>query len=170
MSVGKHFFLIVFYLCVCFVSQQNAFASSHSQYVSDIISPEEAKVLNAVKDFLSKYDRRHIIYPNETKVSNDEKNYQSKNDSTFDFTLKKVAFYTGEGADVRSNKLKYIQDYEIWTKDEPNNIPYTIMYIFDAAEKKRADGYDAVIVFGTVKPFPSKNKLIRRLRIAGIFK
>ena len=89
----------------------------------------------------------------------------------FDFSLKKVAFYTGPGAGARSDKERYFFECQDIKKYYPRSIaPLTMIYVFDNDEKEKANGYDAVIVYGSVKQFPSKKKLVRRLHRSKKFK
>ncbi len=75
----------------------------------------------------------------------------------FDFTHKKVAFYTGSGGDDRRDKSRYFSECAKLKEYYPDAIgPMTKIYIFDEDEKARANGYDAVIVYGSVKQVPSK--------------
>ena len=89
----------------------------------------------------------------------------------YDFTYKKVAFYTGPGAGARTDKRHYFSECgnikEYYTDALA---PMTQIYIFDENEKARAKGYDAVIVYGSVKQFPSKKTLIRRLHRLRLFR
>ena len=149
MKTSNCFLIFFLFLSIFFFSPVKSFAFCPKENISDIISPEEGMILNKVHQFLMKRDTSFC---------------------SFDFTYKKVAFYTGEGADVRSHKNKYIEQYELWTEDNQDNIPITKIYIFDAAEQKKTGGYDAVIVFGLVKHFPSKKRLIRRLHFLNFFK
>ena len=149
MKTKKCILFLFIFLSVCFFSPEKSFAFSSKEKISDIISPEEGMILNKVHQLLIKKD---------TSIC------------SFDFTYKKVAFYTGSGAGARSHKLKYIHLYKCVKEEHPNSIPWTKIYLFDEEEKKKADGYDAVIVFGSVKQFPSKKRLIRRLHILSLFK
>ena len=91
-------------------------------------------------------------------------NIASTHGLTYDFTLKKVAFYTGPGSGARTNKHSFFSECNRIKKYYPDAIaPMTQIYIFSNEEKSKADGYDAVIVYGSVKQFPSKKALIRRL-------
>ena len=88
----------------------------------------------------------------------------SKLGITYDFTNKKVAFYTGSGGGARTNKQRFFSECDKIRKFYPKAMaPMTQIYIFDEKERSKADGYDAVIVYGSVKQFLSKKKLIRRL-------
>ena len=88
----------------------------------------------------------------------------SKHGVKYDFTSKKVAFYTGSGGGARTNKQRFFSECNSIKKFYPNEIaPLTQFYIFDEKEKARTGGYDAVIIFGSVKQFPSRKALIRRL-------
>ena len=96
-----------------------------------------------------------------------------KHGITFDFTFKKVAFYTGSGAGARRSKGDFLPICRaIDENDEYDSTSYFTprIYIFDENEKSKADGYDAVIVYGSVKQFPSKKALIRRLHKSKILK
>ena len=98
-------------------------------------------------------------------------NLASKHEIKYDFTSKKVAFYTGSGGGARTNKQCYFLECNNIKKYYPDAIaPLTKIYIFDEKEKSRTDGYDAVIVYGSVKQYPSKKALIRRLCKYKIFK
>lgn len=82
----------------------------------------------------------------------------------YDFTYKKVAFYTGEGAGARRNKEDFLPKcHHIDDGYNPNAFYSPRIYIFNEEEKKKSDEYDAVIVYGSVKQLPSKKTLIRRL-------
>ncbi len=89
-----------------------------------------------------------------------------KHGITYDFTFKKVAFYTGPGAGARKSKGDFLPICRaIDEDDEYDTTSYFTprIYIFNEKEKTKADDYDAVIVYGSVKQFPSKKALIRRL-------
>ena len=89
----------------------------------------------------------------------------------YDFTYKKVAFYTGEGAGARRNKEDFLPKcHHIDDGYNPNAFYSPRIYIFNEEEKKKADEYDAVIVYGSVKQFPSKKTLIRRLHRLRLFR
>ena len=84
----------------------------------------------------------------------------------YDFTSKNVAFYTGPGGDARRSKYDFLPICRAIDEDgEYNPTSYFTprIYLFDEEEKSKADGYDAVIVYGSVKQSPSKKALIRRL-------
>ena len=82
----------------------------------------------------------------------------------FDFSHKKVAFYTGPGAGARSDKERYFLECQDIKNNYPQSIaPMTMIYVFDSDEKKKTNGYDAVIVYGSVKQFPPKKTLVKRL-------
>lgn len=84
----------------------------------------------------------------------------------YDFSSKKVAFYTGSGGGARESKEDFLPICRaIVIDDEYDSTSYFTphIYIFDKEEKARTNGYDAVIVYGSVKQFPSKKTLIRRL-------
>ena len=88
----------------------------------------------------------------------------------FDFTHKKVAFYTGSGGDARRDKSRYFSECAKLKEYYPDAIgPMTKIYIFDKDERARANGYDAVIVYGSVKQVPSKKSYIRRLHRSKFF-
>ncbi len=88
----------------------------------------------------------------------------------FDFTHKKVAFYTGSGGNARRDKSRYFSECTKLKEYYPDVIgPMTKIYIFDKDERARANGYDAVIVYGSVKQVPSKNSYIRRLHRSKFF-
>lgn len=89
-----------------------------------------------------------------------------KHGITYDFTSKKVAFYTGSGAGARKSKGEFLPICRAIDENdeyEPTSYFTPRIYIFNEKEKTKADGYDAVIVYGSVKQFPSKKALIRRL-------
>lgn len=95
----------------------------------------------------------------------------SKHGVKYDFTSKKVAFYTGSGGGARTNKQCFFSECNSIKKFYPNAIaPLTQFYIFEEKEKSQTDGYDAAIVYGSVKQFPSKKKIIRRLHKFRFFK
>ena len=81
----------------------------------------------------------------------------------YDFTHKKVAFYTGSGGVARTDKSRYFSACGEIKVDYDTITPLAKIYIFDKDEKARANGYDAVIVYGSVKQFRSKKAYIRRL-------
>lgn len=82
----------------------------------------------------------------------------------YDFTGKKVAFYTGPGAGARRSKEDFLSKCRNIDEEYNPNAFYTPrIYIFNEEEKKKSDEYDAVIVYGSVKQLPSKKTLIRRL-------
>ena len=91
----------------------------------------------------------------------------------YDFTRKKVAFYTGSGGVARTDKSRYFSACGEIKVDYDTITPLAKIYILDKdekvrangydAEKVRANGYDAVIVYGSVKQFRSKKAYIRRL-------
>ena len=88
----------------------------------------------------------------------------------FDFTHKKVAFYTGSGGNARRDKSRYFSECTKLKEYYPDAIgPMTKIYIFDKDERARANGYDAVIVYGSVKQVPSKKSYIRRLHRSKFF-
>ena len=93
-------------------------------------------------------------------------NIASKSGINFDFAFKKIAFYTGSGGGARTSKENFLPICRaLVTDDEYDSTSYFIphIYIFDKEEKEKANGYDAVIVFGSVKQYPSRKALIRRL-------
>jgi hypothetical protein len=95
-----------------------------------------------------------------------------KHGITYDFTFKKVAFYTGSGAGARKSKGDFLPICRaIDEDDEYDTTSYFTprIYIFNEKEKTKADDYDAVIVYGSVKQFPSKKALIRRLQTRAEF-
>ena len=88
----------------------------------------------------------------------------SKHGIQYDFSAKKVAFYSGSGGGASMCKNDFLHrcrkvddNYDPMRPDSPR------IYIFDATEKSRADGYVAVIVYGSVKQYPTRKTLIRRL-------
>lgn len=88
----------------------------------------------------------------------------SKHGIEYDFSSKKVAFFSGSGGGARKSKEHFLSIY----RNVDDNYDATSyfsprIYIFNKEEKTRADGYDAVIVYGSVKQFPTKRTLIRRL-------
>ena len=122
---------------VIFMCFMNINARSKKSVVSDSITSEEAVILNIVA---------------------------SKHGVKYDFSSKKVAFYTGPGSGARTNKHSFFSECNSIKNYYPDAIaPMTQIYIFDNEEKSKADGYDVVIVYGSVKQFPSKKALIRRL-------
>ena len=126
-------FLVIF---MCFM---NINARSKKSAVSDSITSEEAAILNIVA---------------------------SKHGVKYDFSSKKVAFYTGPGGDARRSKYDFLPICRAIDEDgeyDPTSYFTPRIYLFDEEEKSKADGYDAVIVYGSVKQFPSKKALIRRL-------
>ena len=153
--VAKRLFVaLVFVLsfsCSCLMGK------NHS--VNDSISQEEAVLLNNIvkRGLECEYDFRTIV-----RVRN--RNY--------DFSGKKVAFYTGSGAGARINKEHFLSVFGKCCQEESDeqSAPVSVVfYFFDNKEKDRADGYDAVIVYGSVKQYPSKKALIRRLHKIRIF-
>lgn len=93
-------------------------------------------------------------------------NIASESGINFDFTFKKIAFYTGPGAGARKSKEDFLpRCHGLVTDDKYDSTSYFIphIYIFDKEEKEKANGYDAVIVYGSVKQYPSRKALIRRL-------
>ncbi len=149
MKYIKYFLFVVFFISIFSLSKLDAFAyiRPSPEKESDIITQEESEILNKVKNF-----------------------YMKNSYCSFDFALKKVAFYTGSGAGARSNKISFFREYTMVTKQNPESVPAAQIYVFDETEKARADGYDAVIVYGSVKQFPSKETLIRRLHKFKLFK
>jgi hypothetical protein len=84
--------------------------------------------------------------------------------------IKKVAFYTGSGGNARRDKSRYFSECAKLKEYYPDAIgPMTKIYIFDEDERARANGYDAVVVYGSVKQVPSKNNYIRRLHRSKFF-
>lgn len=131
---------ILFFGVLCIYS----FSQTKRNAMCDYINQEEALLLN---------------------------NIASTHGLIYDFTLKKVAFYTGSGGGARTNKHSFLSECDNIKKYYPDAIaPMTQIIIFDNEEKSKADGYDAVIVYGSVKQFPSKKALIRRLHKFRLFK
>ena len=78
--------------------------------------------------------------------------------------------FTGSGGDARRNKSRYFSECVKLKEYYPDAIgPMTKIYIFDKDERARANGYDAVIVYGSVKQVPSKKSYIRRLHRSKFF-
>jgi hypothetical protein len=120
--------------CVCSYSQSKRHA------VCDSIDSEEAVMLNILA---------------------------FKHGIRYDFTSKKVAFYTGSGGGARRSKDDFLPICRAIDEDEEYDpISYFTprIYIFNEKEKARTDGYDAVIIYGSVKQYPSKKSYIRKLR------
>ena len=85
----------------------------------------------------------------------------------YDFTSKNVAFYTGSGGGARRSKEDFLPICRAIDEDDkydPASYFTPRIYIFNEKEKSQANGYDAAIVYGSVKQFPSKKTIIRRLR------
>ena len=125
------------------------FTSSHSrekgQLVNDTINQQEAVKLNKLASACG---------------------------LNYDFTHKKVAFYTGSGGGARRDKSRYfgpVDGHDVKEYNPDVIALCTKIYIFDKDEKARANGYDAVIVYGSVKQFPSKKSYIRRLHRSKLF-
>ncbi len=121
-----------------------SYSQQQKELMCDTISVEEADILNKISSYLT---------------------------IDFDFTLKKVAFYTGSGAGKRVDKNQYFSAInDIKTYNSNAMAPLSKIYILNENEKARADGYDAVIVYGSVKEFPTKKALIRRLHKFSFFR
>ena len=93
-------------------------------------------------------------------------NIASKSGINFDFAFKKVAFYTGSGGGAQKSKEDFLpicHALVIYGEDDSTSYFIPHIYIFDKEEKEKANGYDAVIVYGSVKQYPTKKTLIRRL-------
>ncbi|GEM_PF-3094693 len=147
--VAKHLLVALVFVLSCSCSY--LMGKNHS--VDDSISQEEAVLLNNIvkRGLECESDFRTVV-----QVRN--RNY--------DFSGKKVAFYTGPGAGARTNKEHFLSVFEKCCQEESDeqSTPTSIVfYFFDNEEKDRADGYDAVVVYGSVKQYPSKKALIRRL-------
>ncbi len=78
----------------------------------------------------------------------------------YDFRQKKVAFFTGNTGYVRVGKECYFQYYNNFHSTYPNSFPLAYIFLFE----DNCNGYDAAIVFGSLKKKPSKDKIIRCLR------
>ena len=128
---------IHFLIFILFIPYANAYSQSREQTTCDSIDCQEAVLLNSLA---------------------------SKYGLNYDFSYKKVAFYSGPGGGARKLKDDFISICRnIDDKYSPTSPFAPRIYIFDETEKVRADGYDAVIVYGSVKQFPTKKTLIRRL-------
>jgi len=139
-KIMKKLFSLFTFLILCFYSD----SQSQKDTMCDYINDKEAVWLNKLASL-------HGI--------------------EYDFTYKKVAFYTGEGAGARRNKEDFLPKcHHIDDGYNPNAFYSPRIYIFNEEEKKKADEYDAVIVYGSVKQFPSKKTLIRRLHRLRLFR
>ena len=75
---------------------------------------------------------------------------------------KKVCFLTGNIGTNKSNKKKFfMMERESLNFDSSPN--YSVLYVFNAAQKERSGGYDAAIVSWS-KKFLSVEEVIKRLR------
>lgn len=139
-KIMKKLFSLFTFLILCFYSD----SQSQKDTMCDYINDKEAVWLNKLASL-------HGI--------------------EFDFTGKKVAFYTGSGADARRSKEDFLSKCRnIDDEYNPNAFYTPRIYIFNEEEKKKADEYDAVIVYGSVKQLPSKKTLIRRLHRLRLFR
>lgn len=139
-KIMKKLFSLFTFLILCFYSD----SQSQKDTMCDYINDKEAVWLNKLASL-------HGI--------------------EYDFTGKKVAFYTGEGAGARRNKEDFLPKcHHIDDGYNPNSFYTPRIYIFNEEEKKKADEYDAVIVYGSVKQLPSKKTLIRRLHRLRLFR
>jgi hypothetical protein len=69
-----------------------------------------------------------------------------KSRKDFDFVEKKIGFITGSSGKIISDKRKYfdLERYRFNHNYSPNG---GILYIFNANQKGRSSGYDAVIIY-----------------------
>jgi hypothetical protein len=83
-------------------------------------------------------------------------------EKNFSLSDKKVAFFTGSLGKTKSSKKKYFVDDK--SNFESNNKPNTgMLYIFDEAQKKEANGYDAAIVYWSKRLVPIK-EVVKNLK------
>ena len=78
----------------------------------------------------------------------------------YNFVLKKVAFFHGEGGRVLADKNLFLKQYI-----DTIQIPHYMgtLYIFDESAKQKVLGYDAAIVFGS-KRLDTTKKMIKIIR------
>ncbi|MBR5783948.1 MAG: hypothetical protein IKY43_02135 [Bacteroidales bacterium] len=79
----------------------------------------------------------------------------------FDFTDKRVIFFTGSSGKLRSSKEHYFKMQKKYDNTSYYNRDNGYLYIFDADEKEAIGGYDAAIVFWTKEQLPEDEVMDR---------
>ncbi|MDR2913473.1 MAG: hypothetical protein LBV74_01325 [Tannerella sp.] len=81
----------------------------------------------------------------------------------FDFTNKKIRFFTGSSGGIRSSKEHYFDMQEKHATNADSPCDNGTLYIFDAAQKAESGGYDAAIVYWSKFLLPIE-KVVERLK------
>lgn len=81
----------------------------------------------------------------------------------FDFTNKKIGFFTGSSGNKKSNKDYYFDMYKKHLTNENYPCDNGTLYIFTDDQKEESGGYDAAIVYWSKFTIPIE-KVIKRLR------
>jgi hypothetical protein len=86
-------------------------------------------------------------------------------ETEFDMSGKKVAFFTGNIGSIKSNKKKYfIEERErLKVVDYSTSHYFGTLYIFNATKEEESGGYDAAIVYGS-KKLNSIKDIVKRLK------
>lgn len=79
----------------------------------------------------------------------------------FDFTSKRVIFFTGSSGKLRSSKEHYFRMQKKYDNTSYYNRDNGYLYIFDEDQKKAVGGYDAAIVFWTKSQWATEDVMDR---------
>ena len=82
----------------------------------------------------------------------------------FDFTNKRVIFFTGSSGKLRSSKEHYFRMQKKYDNTSYYNRDNGYLYIFDEDQKETIGGYDAAIVFWTKIQLPTE-EVMERIKI-----
>lgn len=81
----------------------------------------------------------------------------------FDFTNKRVIFFTGSSGKLRSNKEHYFRMQKKYDNTSYYNRDNGYLYIFDEDQREAVGGYDAAIVFW-IKNQLSTEEVMERIK------